>query len=78
MKLFLIRAKQTPKAGVSGWVLIETLMSLVIFALVISVLNQQNEQEFDQLKVLKSSTKKEYRDQQLLTLRRLKQDYLWL
>lgn len=62
----------------SGWVLIETLMSLAVFALVIGLLNQQNEHDFEQLTELKLSTKQSYREQQILTLRRLKQDYTWL
>lgn len=62
----------------SGWVLIETLMSLAVFALVVGLLNQQNEHDFEQLTELKLSTKKSYREQQILTLRRLKQDYTWL
>ena len=78
MRSTFIRVRHASKASSSGWVLIETLMSLVIFALVIGLLNQQNEQEFEQIQVLKSSVKKDYRDQQLLTVRRLKQDYLWL
>ena len=62
----------------SGWVLIETLMSLAVFALVVGLLNQQNEHDFEQLTELKLSTKKNYREQQILTLRRLKQEYTWL
>lgn len=62
----------------SGWVLIETLMSLAVFALVVGLLNQQNEHDFEQLTELKLSTKQSYREQQILTLRRLKQDYTWL
>ncbi|OUR64026.1 hypothetical protein A9Q77_12210, partial [Marinomonas sp. 42_23_T18] len=60
------------------WVLIESLMSLVLFALVISVLNQQNENDFDHIRALKENAAKQDISTQILILRRLKQDYVWL
>ncbi|KZM41484.1 hypothetical protein OA92_13850 [Marinomonas sp. SBI22] len=73
-----IKTYKVDNSSSSGWVLIETLMSLAVFALVIGLLNQQNEHDFEQLTELRLSTKKTYREQQILTLRRLKQDYTWL
>jgi len=78
MNHIFIKTYKVDNSSSSGWVLIETLMSLAVFALVIGLLNQQNEHDFEQLTELKLSTKKSYREQQILTLRRLKQDYTWL
>jgi hypothetical protein len=61
-----------------GWVLIESLISLLLFALIISVLNQQNESDFDQIRVLKAQAANQDVSSQILKLRRLKQDYEWL
>ena len=62
----------------SGWVLVESLMSFVLFALVITMLNQQNENDFDHIRELKEKAVKQDISAQTLILRRLKQDYAWL
>ena len=77
MSLNRIKKGYTPHSS-GGWVLIESLMSLVLFALVISVLNQQNENDFDHIRALKENAAKQDISTQILILRRLKQDYVWL
>lgn len=61
-----------------GWVLIESLMSLLLFAVMIGVLNQQNENDFDHIRALKEKALKQDVSEQILILRRLQQDYAWL
>jgi len=62
----------------SGWILVESLLSCVLFALVIAVLNQQNENDFNHIRALKDKAAKQDISAQTLILRRLKQDYVWL
>lgn len=61
-----------------GWVLIESLISLLIFALIMSILNTQNRQDFDILNRVKAQQDKVFEAKQILRIRRIKQDFTWL
>lgn len=61
-----------------GWVLIESLISLLVFALLFQLLQQQTHNDFTHLRQLKSQSLREFESSQILILRQLVQDYDWL
>lgn len=62
----------------SGWVLIESLLSLIFFSLILTLLNQQSENDFRHIKAIDEQADQGYRAKQSLMIRRLLQDFAWL
>lgn len=78
MRLHRRKPNEIMRKGVEGWVLTESLLSLVVFALIMGILTQQNKHDFNALSQMKTINQDDFSRLQILKVRAIKQDYEWL
>lgn len=61
-----------------GWLLQETLVSLLLFAVILTLLYEQTQSHWQALQTLEQTHTERFQQQQINRLRLLKQDKTWL
>lgn len=70
--------KRQPNHKNTGWIMLETLLSLFLLAMILSMIQQQNQSQFQATRQLEQEYQRRFQQQQQQILNYMRQDLAWL